>query len=453
VLFKGVRRMDESGNLGSRFMIFILFVILEGLFYGFGTAVQMVNRKDLEKEISENNRKALLLERLKDQPNSLICTIQVLTTLISMTIGGFQIPIFGHRLASLLSRIPLIQTVGESVLYRGTEVIVLIIFIIIIVAFGILIPKKIAGNRSTKWAYQLVYIVYLITVVFQPFTYIINVIANTILRIFNINPREGLEDVTEEEIISIVNEGHEQGILLESEAEMIHNIMEFSDTQADDIMTHRKNIVGLEAHLTLEKAMEFVLDSIYSRFPVYDDNIDNIIGIIYLKDLMSAYMNTDNKELKIKNIKGLVRHIIFIPESRKIDLLFQLMRTQKVQMIVAIDEYGQTSGIISMEDIVEEIVGNIFDEYDEDNNFIIPIGEERFIMHGLTPIDEVEDVLKIKIEDEDFGTLNGYLISQLDRIPSEDEHCVIRGEGYLFKILSVKNNCIQKVRVEKVSKK
>ncbi|HIT88853.1 MAG TPA: HlyC/CorC family transporter [Candidatus Merdenecus merdavium] len=445
--------MDEGGKSSIAFAVFIIFVIVEALFYSFGTAVQLINRKDLEKEIEGKDKKTQLLLQLKDEPNGLISTIQVLSTFISFMLGHIQVPVFTSSLAKAVIKLPRIKTLDFIFIYNICRIFVIVILLIIIVDFGIFIPKKIASKRSTKWAYSQVNFVYVMTIMLKPFTYVIGAIANGILKMFGMSSDDNLEDVTEEEIISIVNEGHERGVLLESEAEMIQNIMEFSNTQAEDIMNHRKNIVGIEIHQTIEFAVDFVINSIYSRFPVYDETIDNIVGIIYLKDLMKSFMTQDNKGKTLEEIQGLIRPAIYIPESRKIDLLFQTMRAEKVQMIVAIDEYGQTSGIISMEDIIEEIVGNIFDEYDEVENYIIPIGEKIYIMDGLTPLEDVEDTLNISIDDDEFGILNGYLISILDRIPSEDERCEVVEDGVVYKILSVKGNMIQKVRVEKLEEK
>jgi len=260
-------------------------------------------------------------------------------------------------------------------------------------------------------------------------------------------------DVTEKEIISMVNEGHEQGVLEASEAEMITNIFEFGDKEAQDIMTHRKNIIAIDGNMTLQEALTFIIGENKSRYPVYDGDIDHIIGILHFKDAVRARESSrDNAvaEKKIKSIKGLVREAKFIPETRNIDALFHSMRANKIQMVIVIDEYGQTAGLVAMEDILEEIVGNILDEYDEEEAHIRQKGENEYMIEGLTPLKELEERFGLSFEEEDFETLNGFLISRMDRIPEEDEQFETDQDGYHFKVVSVKNRMIETVLVTKL---
>ena len=262
---------------------------------------------------------------------------------------------------------------------------------------------------------------------------------------------DDLADVTEEEIISMVNEGHEQGVLLATEAEMITNIFEFGDKEAHDIMTHRNHIVAVEGDMPLKEAMAFMLDANNSRFPVYDENIDHIIGILHLRDAMRFHASKEDSNLPVKEMEGLLREAVFIPETKNIDALFQMMQSSKTQMVIVVDEYGQTSGLIAMEDILEEIVGNILDEYDEDEEYIEATDNaDEYIIEGKTPLEELEERFDISFEEEEFETLNGFLISKLDKIPEEDEDFDIDVDGYNFKILSVENKMIQSVLVTKI---
>ncbi len=262
----------------------------------------------------------------------------------------------------------------------------------------------------------------------------------------NSNP----EDYIEEEIISMVNEGHEQGVINANEAEMIQNIFAFTDKEAQDVMTHRRNIIAVEGNASLKEAMEFMLDERHSRFPVFEDTIDNITGILFLKDAMRCLIKQDYGAWKIKDIPGLLRKAVFIPETRNISSLFRSMQSQKLQMVIVADEYGQTAGLVAMEDILEEIVGNIQDEYDNEEAMIEQMENGDYLISGLAPLDEVADVLGITFEEEDIETLNGYLISKLDKIPSEDERSEIIDYGYSFRILNVANKIIEKVQVHKL---
>ena len=262
---------------------------------------------------------------------------------------------------------------------------------------------------------------------------------------------DNLADVTEEEIISMVNEGHEQGVLLATEAEMITNIFEFGDKEAHDIMTHRNHIVAVEGDMPLKEAMAFMLDANNSRFPVYDENIDHIIGILHLRDAMRFHASKEDSNLPVKEMEGLLREAVFIPETKNIDALFQMMQSSKTQMVIVVDEYGQTSGLIAMEDILEEIVGNILDEYDEDEEYIEATDNaDEYIIEGKTPLEELEERFHIFFKEEEFETLNGFMISKLDKIPEENEDFDIDVGDYNFKILSVENNMIQSVLVTKI---
>ncbi|MBR1391281.1 MAG: HlyC/CorC family transporter [Lachnospiraceae bacterium] len=258
------------------------------------------------------------------------------------------------------------------------------------------------------------------------------------------------EDVTEEEIISMVNEGHEQGVLLENEAEMIHNIFEFGDKEAKDIMTHRKNIAALDGNRTFEEAIGFMIEKRYSRFPVYLESIDNIIGVLHIKE---ALFNSQKQELMktpIREIEGLVHEVSFIPETRNINALFQEMQSAKSHMVIVVDEYGQTAGLVAMEDILEEIVGNIFDEHDEEDRFIEKKEDGTFLMNGMTPLEEVEEVLELDLEEADFDTLNGLLISLIGHIPAEGEQVDVEYKSYRFEVLAVEDKIIQSVLVSKI---
>lgn len=259
-------------------------------------------------------------------------------------------------------------------------------------------------------------------------------------------------DEIEDEIISMVNEGHEQGVLHDSEAQMITNIFEFSDKEAKDIMTHRSNIVAIDGNTTLQEAVTFMLEEKNSRYPVYIENIDHIIGIIHVKDAFKVLQEGKMNDKPVKSIKRIIREAKFIPETRNIDRLFRSMQALKIHIVIVIDEYGQTSGLIAMEDILEEIVGNILDEYDEDEVLIKEKGKDTYEIDGLTPLEELEERFGMQFENEEFETLNGFLISRLERIPNDDDLFDMDYGGYHFKVLSIENKVIKRVLVSKLKK-
>jgi len=259
------------------------------------------------------------------------------------------------------------------------------------------------------------------------------------------------DEVIEEEIISMVKEGHEQGVLMESEAEMIHNIFEYADKEAKDIMTHRKNIVAIDGDMSFYDMVAYVDDTGKSRFPVYEGDIDNIIGVLLIKDAFLFCQKNEIFRTPVKDIPGLVREVDFITETIKINNLFKKMQSDKSQICIVIDEYGQTSGLVAMEDILEEIVGEIEDEHDEEEQTILEESDGSYTFDGLTELSDVLEVIDLPIEEDAFETLNGYVISLLEKVPNDDEHEIIEKYGYQFEILKVENRIIREVRITKLA--
>ena len=259
-------------------------------------------------------------------------------------------------------------------------------------------------------------------------------LSNRLMKLFGVDT----DDVTEEEIISMVNEGHEQGVLQANEAEMIHNIFEFGDKDAKDIMVHRKNIIAIDGTMTFLEMLDFT--------------IENIIGVLHIKEVLALCQKQEIYHTAIKDIKGLIREVDFIPETRNINTLFTMMQNAKTHMVIVVDEYGQTSGIVAMEDILEEIVGNIEDEHDQEEKMIEKLPDGSYLMDGMTSAEEALEILKIHIPEEDeFETLNGILISLLDRIPNDDEKFETDAFGYHFEVLQVENKMIKKVKITKLA--
>ena len=248
----------------------------------------------------------------------------------------------------------------------------------------------------------------------------------------------------------MVNEGHEKGLLEANETELIHNIFEYGDKEAGDIMTHRKNIVAVDGTMKLKDALNYMLDQNYSRFPVYEENIDNIIGFLHFKDAVKANRDPKEQEKMIRELPNILRPARFIPETRNISDLLRTMQKQKLHFVIVVDEYGQTAGLVTMEDIIEEIVGNIQDEYDMEEEDIVELPDHSFIIRGVTPLEDVEEALGVSFGEDEIETLNGFLISILDRIPADDEHIVINHSGYRFAVQSIQNKVIQKVHVSKL---
>ncbi len=444
--------MDDGGPTAS-YMIFFILLLTDMLFYGFGAAVKELNSKELLEQFEETgNKKAKRLYRITVRPEQYINTVQLVVTLINLVMGGFFLGIFVRWAGKLLKQGVL--DISPAVISLIALLLAGAVLLYILLTFGVLIPKRLGAKYAVKWAYACINPIYYITKIFSPVTGLVSVTAKGILRIFGIHTDINSEDVTEEEIISMVNEGHEQGVLMASEAEMITKIFEFGDKEAHDIMTHRTNILAIDRNMVLEEAIDYMLSESKSRFPVIDEDIDHIIGILHFRDAVRARRMEENMQLPVGDIEGLLREAMFVPETQNIDALFETMQHTKTQMVIVVDEYGQTDGLVAMEDILEEIVGNIMDEYDEEEAHIEKTGNaDEYIIEGITPLEELEEWFNISFQEEEFGTINGFMISKMDKIPEENEEFSIRVGAYEFKILQVENRMIKSVLVTRIPEK
>ena len=417
--------MDSSPILGS--ILFTIFIILNFIMYCFGEASQNVSDNELKNRAQDGDKRADKVLRINDNPRNFVVTIQFMNTIFAVLSGAYNV--------FLYAKLQLLGQIGAFAVHIG-----------LLISIGIIVPQQIGSRKPEKWAMRLVDIVRVLMVILKPFTYIIEIFSAILLKLIGIDYKEDYDNVTEEEIISIVNEGQEQGVLEEQEAEMISNIMEMDEKDAASIMTHRKNVVAINSDWTLTETVEFITNEINSRFPVYEEELDNVIGILHIRDVFTKYHKLENSDMKLKDIPDIMREPVFIPETRNIDSLFDEMQRDKNHMCIVIDEYGQMAGIVTLEDILEEIVGNIMDEYDEEDNNIIIESDDTYLIKGMTPLDDIEDVVGIKFEEEDYDTLNGYLISKLEHIPEEDEKIELDTDKGRFQVLSVEGNMIAEVR-------
>lgn len=321
--------------------------------------------------------------------------------------------------------------------------------VFMVMLFGTVLPEKLTRRNTEKMRNRYKKALEILSNMILPFTFLLEAVTRGILFLLRIRPEDLADNVTEEEIISIVNEGSRQGVLEDNEVEMISNIIELDEKEVRDVMTHRRKVISVSTEMTVEEAVKFMLDESYSRYPLYEGEKDNIVGVLHLKDLTRYYVTKRDKNVSLKEI---AREPYFVPDTQAVDTLFDYMQKNKIHMAIAVDEYGQMAGIVAMEDILEEIVGNIFDEYDIDERMIIKQGNNGYIMKGLTPIEEVEETLGIEILQDDFDTLNGWLISLLGHLPRDKEKSVVTAEGYRFQIIDAKNNMIRHVKVVKEEK-
>lgn len=442
--------MDDGGPAAS-YAVFFALLLIDMLFYGFGAAVKELNSKELSEYARSGDKRAGKLYKIAVNPEQYINTVQLIVTVVNLVMGVFFLRMFSMTAKRALEDGYLKDAASPALITALAFILSGAVLLYVLLTFGVLIPKRLGVRYSYKWAYTCIEPIYFLMKLFAPVTGLISLTSKGVLRLFGIHGDMNPEDVTEEEIISMVNEGHEQGVLLATEAEMINNIFEFGDKEAQDIMTHRNNILAIDRNITLEEALDYMLSESKSRFPVFEDNIDHIIGILHFRDAMGAQREKANLSIPVGEIQNLIREAEFVPETKHIDVLFKTMQHTKTQMVIVVDEYGQTSGLLAMEDILEEIVGEIMDEYDEDEAHIEETeNADEYIIEGITPLEELEERFQISFHEDTFDTLNGFMISKMEKIPDENEEFTIEVDGYSFRILKVENRVIKSVLVRKL---
>ncbi|MFT4145340.1 MAG: hemolysin family protein [Mobilitalea sp.] len=439
--------MDEGDPL-SGIVIILLLVLFNAVIVCAKNAISNVNDNIVKKKADAGSKKAKKLLPIVEKPTRYLNVMELVQNFIGILIGMAYFSYILPRVETAFADDGTGTTI--FVLKILTYVIFTILLVYITVLFGLIIPRRFATRYAEQVAYPLTGVIKFLGVIFYPIAWLLELIMNILLRLFGIKPFDLTDNVTEEEIISMVNEGQEQGVLDAGEVEMISNIMGLGDKEAQDIMTPKKRIIALNSEMSVEEALRFMLSEKYSRYPLYEDNRDNIIGILYIKDVISAYIS---EELRKQPLQNLAREAYFIPDTMNVHILFSEMQIKNIHMAIVIDEYGQTAGLVAMEDFLEEIVGNIDDEFDEEESNIIAIEENSVLVKGAIGLDELEDELDIRLMNEDFDTLNGLLISLIDRIPMDGEQVTLIHEGYQFDVLETRNKMTQQVRITKLQAK
>lgn len=422
-----------------QFLVLVVLILLNAFFAASEIAFISLNDNKIEMMAKEGNKKAKKIEKMLKEPSRFLATIQIGITLAGFLSSAFASDTFAKKLAPILHDLVPSMTVET---WGGISIVLItIILSYFTLIFGELVPKRIAMKKSEMIAFASIGVIQFISMVTSPFVKFLEFSTNLVSKLFGVTGEEE-EVVTEEEIRMMVDVGQEKGTIEQNEKEMINNIFEFNDRTVSEIMTPRNEIFALDSNLAMSDAIsEIAEDYKYSRIPVYKDNIDQIIGIMYIKDML---LEQKNKNTKVKN---LVKDAYFVPETKNIDELFSEMRKNKKQIAIVIDEYGGTAGLVTMEDILEEIVGDIFDEFDEFENEYEKIDENTYILDGGIPIYECNKILDINIPEGDYETLSGYLTDCLGRIPSEKEKPVLEIDDVVYKIEKVKDKKITKVKL------
>ena len=422
--------------------ILIILIFVNAFFAAAEIAFISLNDAKIEKMAKEGNKKAKSIEKMIKNPSKFLATIQIGITLAGFLSSAFAADTFVDKLAPVLNS--WIPTVGVSAWRAISLVIITIILSYFTLIFGELVPKRLAMKHYEKIAFASIGIIKVISVITAPFVKFLTFSTNIVSKIFGVTENEE-SIVTEEEIRMMVDAGQEKGTIQKDEKEMINNVFEFNDRTVSEIMTDRTSMFAVDENTSIGDVIEELSEERgYSRIPIYDETIDEITGVVYLKDIL---LTNKNKNTKIKNLKKVA---YLVPETKKVNELFKEFQKNKKQIAIVVDEYGGTAGIVTMEDILEEIVGEIYDEYDTQTEKYEKIDENTFLVDGSISIYELEKILDIEIPDGDYDTLSGYILEELGRIPTAKEKPVIETDNAIYKVEKFEDNRIVSVKVCKV---
>ena len=432
--------MDSGPEVYFQIIILILLTLVNAFFAASEMAIVSMDKKKLLTLSEQGDKRAIKVEKLLKEPSKFLSTIQVGITFAGFFTSASAAVGLSHKFGNFL------ENLSVPFAYRVSFVLITVILAFFSLVFGELVPKRIALQNAEKFALFSVGTINFVYKIMSPFVYLLSLSTNVILKIFSI-PTSGVEaKVTLEEIKSIVEVGQEQGIINPTEREMIDGVISFDDVLAEEVMTARTEVFMIDIDEP-DKDFETLMQMRYSRVPVYEDDIDNIIGILYIKDF---FLEAYKVGFKNVNIRSILRPAYFIPERKNINDLFLELKNSRNQMAVLIDEYGGFTGIVTMEDLIEEVMGEIDDEYEKKTNPAIKkIDDRHFIATGACEIEDVNNACNLKLDEnsEDYDTLGGMLMYLLGYIPNDGEKLTIEDNGVIYNILSIYEHRVKKVRI------
>ena len=428
----------ETITGGSLLLEFIVIVALTGINAFFSSAemaIVSINKNKLKILVEEGNKKAIMLENLMKEPSKFLSTIQV-----GITLAGF---FASASAATGLSQYLSIYLRKLGIPYSGQISMILITFVLsyITLVFGELIPKRIALKSSEKIALSSVGTIVTVSKIFSPFVKFLTFSTNIILTALKMKEDDIEEKVSKEELRSLVEVGREHGIINEVEKEMIENIIEFDEKVAREIMIPRTKVFLIDKNISVDELFEKKEVEVYSRIPVYEDEADNIVGILFMKDLMIEAYRKGFQNVKLPEI---MQEAYFVPETKNVNELFNEMQSEKKHIAILIDEYGGFSGIVTLEDLIEEVMGNISDEFDADDSSIKKLSANKYLVNGELSLNDLNDYFHIELESKHYDTLSGLLIEHMGYIPEDNEDIEpIIIDGISFKPKRVKDKKIE----------
>ena len=423
----------------SQLIVLIILILINAYFAASEIAFISLNDAKIEKQAKEGNKKAKQIEKMLKTPSKFLATIQIGITLAGFLSSAFASETFADKIAPYLYN--MIPAISLGVWKSISIIFITIILSFFTLVFGELVPKRLAMKHYEKISFATIGVIRTISIITAPFVKLLTSVTNGISKIFGVGENEE-ETVTEEEIKMMIDQGEESGTIKEDEKELINNVFEFNDITVSEIMRHRKDIFAVDINISTDELLEELSkeEYRYSRIPVYDETIDEIKGVLYVKDVLK---NINKKTFKVKNV---IKDAYFISQNRLINEVFKELQKNKKQLAIILDEYGGTAGIVTMEDILEELVGDIYDEYDKEESEYEKIDENTYILSGSMPIFDVNKLLEADIPEGEFDTISGFLQDRLGRIPEDKEKPVIETEKVTYKIEKSEDKRIIKIK-------
>lgn len=407
---------------GSRWAVLIILLIGSAFFSGAETALTSVNKVRIRNMVDEGNSRAKIVWDLIEDPSKLLGTILV---------GNNVVNIAASALATSIA----IEYFGSSGVGYATGIMTLLVLI-----FGEITPKSLATENAETVSLKIAPIVSFLQKILSPIVFILLQITKLFSKLFGKNEEE-MPSITESELKTMIDVSQEEGVLEGEEKDMLVNVFDFKDSPLSKIMTPRTDMIAIEVDSSFKEVVEVYKEYGYSRYPVYKENRDDIVGIFSIKDVALLDENEDF------HLNKFLRKPIYLFETQRATKAFEELRTKKITMGVVIDEYGGTSGIITIEDLIEEIVGDIEDEYDYDDEEIKKISDKEYIVLGSMKLDEISEELNLNIKSEEFDTIGGYIIGKFGEIPEKGDEII--DDGILYRIEEKDKNRIEKLRIKK----
>ena len=430
----------------SEFILLAVLIALNAFFAASEIAVISVPKLRLKQLMEEGNKTAEVLFHLADDSSRFLATIQVGVTLMGFFASATAAVNLSDGLAGVIAALP-IQGIAASAKNIAVLIITLLLTMVVLI-LGELVPKSVALAHSERIALFVARPVDLLARVAGPLIRFLVWATNRIARPFGGKPRRGMPLITEEEIKTLVDAGQEGGVLEEDEKDMIYSVFEIGETLAREVMIPRIDMVAVEADTPLLEAADVAITHGHSRIPVYEETIDHIAGILYAKDLLKV-LRQQGRSGSMR-LADLARPAYFVPETKKVDVLLKELQQRRVHMAIVIDEYGGTAGLVTIEDILEEIVGEIQDEYDESEEPTIKrLGDGEYEIDARAQIDDVNDLLQVKLSDAESDTLGGFIYNVLGKVPAPGDE--IEVEGVRLKVLDVQDRRIGKIHVHQLA--